>query len=385
MHLGLEAELPPLPVEWGEPVDRVIAWLSEPTCAADRVVAQVRGASTAEQAALARLGCLAWHVTETARWPHTSDPDLQRWLADHLSPPGDVIDAFREVVEEGGERALATLYERVMAPENRRQLGTFFTPPEIVARMLDRCAENVVQPARVIDVGAGVGAFTVAAATRWPSSAVEAVDINHATLGLLHTLLASRGLARAGEGNVRTVRADFISWSARREPTAEPALYLGNPPYTRQQLLPLQYRRQLAESVARCGSRAGLSTWILARCLALLGPADAVCLLLPSNWLDAQYAAPVRQDLWRLVGRAVEVTAVRQNAFADARVDAVVLYVGPEQDQDQPLTFARSYSAKREGVDRRVGRCPRRWGHYLSAGRQRSADTEASLPLFWGC
>ena len=66
--------------------------------------------------------------------------------------------------------------------------------------MLTLCEEIGVRPASVVDPGAGVGAFTLNAATRWHAPLV-AVDLNVVTLGLLAARCQLAGHLTSGDAN----------------------------------------------------------------------------------------------------------------------------------------------------------------------------------------
>ncbi len=202
-------------------------------------------------------------------------------------------------------------------------------------------------PAAVIDVGAGVGAFTTAAAATWPDAAIWAIDINPVTLGLLAARVAREFAIKTSDDpspGVRVVRDDFTLWMSSIWPKLRgPRLILGNPPYTRLQLLPESERERLnAAGGGLCGRRASLSTLIAAQSLLSLGPRDGLSLLLPAQWLEAEYAAELRAKLWSLNDRKVTMRLFEDGLFDDATVDAVALTVGPEQQEPQSIEFSIS-------------------------------------------
>lgn len=345
----------------------VLAWLfAVGDC--DPVAAEwVPGTTPSERMRLAALGGLVRSLVEDASaHPAFAAPELRVWLASGPTPPEDVIATARKVLAEDQEDGLARIYAKVVSGKSRRTLGTFFTPSHEVRWMLDHWRENHEDPDAVVDVGAGVGIFTTSAAHAWPRAAVWAVDINPITLGLLalrvhddFTLVESAD-DRSTPG-LRIAHADFTRWmNVGWEKLKGRRLILGNPPYTRLQLLPLDQRERLTDAAGGlCGNRASLSALITAMSLNALEPDDGLSLLLPAQWLESDYARALRSRLWTMTDRRVEMRIFDQGLFDDATVDAVALMVGPAMGEAQPIVFSTGTAAPREIADRTD--CPREW------------------------
>lgn len=316
----------------------------------------VPGASEDERRMLAVLGGLVSSIVplqERLGWP----ADVLDWV--DSGPPAErhVGEAALRAIRKSPDQVLASIYARLVSGENRRSLGTFFTPATEVELMLDMWSEVEAAPSTVVNVGAGVGIFTASAADRWPAAQVFAVDVNPVTLGLLALRTWVGGIElrtdRSSEAGVRTVRADFTEWINQLQSTPSPRLILGNPPYTRSQLLTASDRTRLSLAAGDlCGSRASLSALITAISLRHLAPADGICLLLPAQWLESRYAAPLRNHLASLNNRRIELRLVDGRLFADAQVDAVVLQVGP--DRNVPAEFVVSTWTREERAHTRA-------------------------------
>ncbi|WP_350350471.1 hypothetical protein ABS642_13350 [Microbacterium sp. A8/3-1] len=287
-------------------------------------------------------------------WP----ADVQAWLSDGPSAPATVVEAAVRAVRETPDETLAAIYAQLVSSSNRRALGTFFTPRPEVQLMLDMWQEAEGDPSTVVDVGAGVGVFTVSASQRWPTAGVYGVDVNPVTLGLL-ALRAWIGQMRLEEpasraAGIRIVREDFTTWIERLELTQGPRLILGNPPYTRSQLMSAADRTRLEQAAGGlCGARASLSALITAISLLHLGPKDGISLLLPAQWLESEYARPLRNHLSALENRRIELRLVDSRLFADAQVDAVVLQVGPERAGPAEFVVA-AWTRERQSHRRRL-------------------------------
>jgi predicted RNA methylase len=319
---------------------RVRRWADEQgaTPLADQ---RVPGADLAERSRLAAVGGIVHAIAgaRTNRWP----AQLAAWCEQAPTPPqslmGDIVLAL-----DRDEDVLAAIYERSVTPRHRRQLGTFFTSAALVEHMLDR-AEHMLDraPAVVVDPGAGVGAFSAAAAHRWPDALILAVDVNLVTLGLLGARLVHERLSP----NVTLIHEDFLTWIARSPPgDSGPRLYLGNPPYTRTQALDADTKARAATLTSGdvTSGHATLSTIFAAAIQARLRPQDAMSLLLPAAWTHTRSARELREALWRKVWRPLELHRwpSRTRAFVGPGVTATILSLGPDRPRRQPYRFGRA-------------------------------------------
>ena len=296
---------------------------------------EVPGANVFERRQLAALGGIAAALTTRSSEPVRTSAFpivVRRWLVDAPQPPQELIDALCSDLK-GGIDPLALVYERIVSGPRRRLLGTFFTPGPVLEYMR-HVVRRLPPPTVVADPGAGVGAFTVAALQWWPEAEVHAVDVNLVTLGLLAARPdLTRRKASDSRPRLRIRHEDFLEWLTNSWPDLRGSrLLMGNPPYTRHQQMTSTEKVAARAAVGSLapGLRAGLSTYFLAASLAALKPSDALCLLLPANWLEADYARSVRQKLWSVVKRPTEL-----HLFPN------VLYLGPERSRRQRLRVVR--------------------------------------------
>lgn len=70
---------------------------------------------------------------------------------------------------------LGNLFLESVSPRDRRAQGATFTPRWLVDLQLEQIAAASA-PARVVDAGAGTGRYALAAARRWPSATIVAVE-----------------------------------------------------------------------------------------------------------------------------------------------------------------------------------------------------------------
>jgi len=307
----------------------------------------VPGTNELERAQLAALGGVARAMAREASVSNLSrslPPAVRKWLSDGPEPPSDLTRRMLDVID-GPVDPLAATYERIVAGHRRRQLGTFFTAPSVLAyirRVLDKSLP--VTPATVVDPGAGVGAFTTAALEWWPAARVHAVDVNLVTLGLL-AARPKKTQPYPGDSSgarLKIRHQDFLDWLTGTWPgQSRPRLILGNPPYTRHQQLSFAVKMRAQEACGDLapGLRAGLSTYFLAAGLRSLGPQDSLCLLIPFNWLEADYGKSIRSHLWEAVNRRVELHLFsnQEGIFPGAQVGAMVVFVGPRTKKREPM------------------------------------------------
>lgn len=332
-------------------IARVLQWVGSRTEAVPVPTRWVPGASSSELAQLGALGELIGALlgAGSITAPVFDTGNLRQWISSTVQQSVDpeIIEAFTMLLSVNAEQNLAALYSAIVSGPSRRTLGTFFTPRDEADWMVRRWGELFPPPSRIVDVGAGVGIFSSRAAEAWPEATTFAVDINPVTLGLLALCAHSRNAfadCPALAARIIPIEADFTLWVDQAwKSVPGPGLILGNPPYTRLQLMPLADRERLTRSGGGLvGSRAALSAVITAQSLLTLGPADGLALLLPAQWLEADYAGGLRRHLWEQTQRRVELRIFDEQLFADATVDAVALLVGPEEAETQPLTVSGS-------------------------------------------
>jgi len=362
-----------------------MSWLMSPPADVEGVPEPwVPGVSPAERRSLRRLGGLAHALLRNAPAARALElpADVALWLRAGPEPSHRIVDECRRALAGSADQTLAGLYADIVRSSNRRRLGTFFTPEREVRVLLSRWSATQEAPTHVVDVGAGVGVFTVAASVRWPKADVHAVDVNPVTLGLLAVRLAclDAGAVQACQMS-NLVLGDYIEWLATSwSELTGPRLILGNPPYTRGSLLPEDDRSTLLEAAqGLAGSRASLSTIMTAASLKAIGPEDGLCLLLPAQWLDTRYARVLRNHLWEVsTTRRVELRLFRSGLFAGAQVDAVMLLVGAEGRQPG-LFVAPDEEAEPREVSRLAGP-PERW-HSTVAGTKVTTEREPTVSL----
>jgi hypothetical protein len=307
-------------------VDELTGWARNAGC--DAMAADlVPGTTAAEREALAALGGLVRGVVGTvpSHWPEA----LKQWAEAGPAVPAEVLTAARYTFALTGRDIFAATYERLVAGPSRRRLGTFFTPGRVVELMLERAERALPEPSLVVDPGAGVGAFSLAARRRWPKVPIAAIDVNIVTLGLL----AARAKVDDDGERLELIHADYLAWLGRQGAQRGPKLLLGNPPYTRHQELDAKSKAAAMEAAAGLvdSGLAGLSAYFLAVSLKSLRDEDALCFVLPGSWAEARYGRRLRGWLWTHTARPVELLAfpTAVDVFPGTQVTTVILVVAP--------------------------------------------------------
>lgn len=344
----------------------------------------VPGANATERARLRALGSLVGGLTSASRkgWPNA----VLDWARSGPPPPDDLLNLVAEALCRPDD-VLAAIYERAVKPRNRRRLGTFFTSPELVDHMLSG-SERLVggPPDVVIDPGAGVGAFSLAAARRWPAARIVSVDINVVTLGLLAARLDHEGLSERAE----LILGDFLAWLQAVKPDPDSVwLTVGNPPFTRAQSLDADTKRLAADAAGDLvtSGHATLSTMFAAAVAQRLRARDAMTLVLPAAWTYTRSARELRSGLWDERNRPLELHRwpTGSRAFTGPDVTATVIGLGARRAAMQPFVHAvarveagRVVASDRRLVDR-LGACPDPLPG--GAGRQVVRSPANTIPL----
>lgn len=183
---------------------------------------------------------------------------------------------------------LAQAYERELAaerPDDRRRQGAFYTPPELVAWVLDHAL-----PAQgtVLDPSCGTGHFLVAAARRLGVRAVFGSDLDAEAVRIARERLHAEDPAVGLEDLARqVVVADGLTaWDGRIFDAV-----VGNPPFL----------GQLRTDTAGQSDRRGLGAYtdtsavFLHRSLDLVADGGVVALVQPLSVLATRDAGPVRE------------------------------------------------------------------------------------------
>ncbi len=237
--------------------------------------------------------------------------ESEETIAHTLSlPHQETIAAAQQAIKQGKDPLGDTFCDLLSAAE-RRPMGATYTPQPIFAAML-RWAEAHINPARVVDPGAGTARFLVAAARHFPDAELVAIESDP-----LAALLARGHLAAAGFADRSTVLvADYRA--VKLLPAGGRTLFLGNPPYVRHHLLGQKWKAWLVSTARHkygleASQLAGLHVHFFLATAEYARPGDVGVLITAAEWLDVNYGRLVRELLLEVLG-ASQIHVIEPNA-----------------------------------------------------------------------
>lgn len=221
---------------------------------------------------------------------------------------------------QGLEHTPGLRYKSIMnAPPAhlRKQLGAFYTPPELVDFMVRWASDEPV--VSVLDPACGDGRFLLAAKALEPQRLVGC-DVSENALEATRQNLAQQGVT------AELVGSDFFAIV----PSAiEPVdLAIGNPPFIRYQQFSRRSRSLALEAALRVGVRLSrlTSSWapFLLHSMQFVRPGGRMAMVVPAEITQTQYGL---RTLRAILGHfaKVQLVTLERNVFADAQVETGLL------------------------------------------------------------
>jgi len=263
------------------------------------------------------------------RLPIPDDPEVMEYINDFIATLDNV-----EILELADQ--IGYMYEELIPPEERHQLGQFYTPPwvcDLITKWCIRSPDDVV-----MDPGVGSGGFLLKAYQKLKEEKVGVTpislvrkEVHERILGQLYALdinpfpahLSAVGLAmrnvRVPSTKLNVIHADFFSLQPEQEVLSPYVVktivgeerrkiiiprtdaVIGNPPYTRWTEIPNEtqglIRQRLGKSMKEYGltpqvSRGvepGIYTYWIMHALSFLEEKGRLGMIISNTWLQTDY------------------------------------------------------------------------------------------------
>lgn len=218
--------------------------------------------------------------------------------------------------------------DALKTPRQRNELGQFATPPALAleitqyVRTLWRKREDKV---RFLDPGIGTGAFYAALRKGFPNGQLAtAVGIE------LDPVVANAAASLWKGTGLKVISGDFTTQPPPR-PDRRHNLILTNPPYVRHHHLGRKAKERLQAAVAKnlsikISGLAGLYCYFLLLCHEWLATDGLAVWLIPSEFMDVNYGAAVKEYLTRHVTLLhIHRFSPSDVQFADALVTSAIV------------------------------------------------------------
>ena len=218
-----------------------------------------------------------------------------------------------------GDDPLGDFFLESVSAEDRRAQGATFTPAWLVDLQLDEIARQCV-PARVVDAGAGTGRYALAAARRWPSATIIAVEKDPALAEAIRINARTAGL------KIQVVCSDYLSLSL---PSIEGVTaFVGNPPYVRHHDIAAEdkawYSNQMRRLALPHSQLAGLHIYFYLKSYLLSAPGDIGCFVTAAEWMETNYGESMRALFCHMGGEALVRVHPGEQIFPDALTTSVI-------------------------------------------------------------
>lgn len=206
-------------------------------------------------------------------------------------------------------------YARIAAPEHRKALGQFFTPPTLAALMADWIART--EPEVILDPALGTGILTRAALARCPKAKVTAFEVDEQILRHTNVGIPSR---------VEVRRENFLYAGFE---TCDAIIM--NPPYIRHRELEGYEEARSLISVKGgviIPKSANLYVYFVVKSCLQLRKGGRGAFLIPSEWLNANFSKSLKNFLLKEGGLSeIVLFSGCSTIFQDALTTASILFV----------------------------------------------------------
>lgn len=232
---------------------------------------------------------------------------VMNWM---MQPELALVTAGRDLSQT------ADKYESVATVAHRKRFGQVFTPPRVAALMVDWIAG--ASPACILDPAVGLGALAAACLEQLPAARVSAIDADSLILSYMPTNLSRAVSIRCG---------DFLAMPMEERFDA----VIMNPPYIRHRELSSHEERRAG--IARASGcaiprSANLYVDFVLKALLALRPRGRAAILIPAEWMSANFSASLKRMLIDSGSlRGVVTFSHASRIFTDALTTASLLLI----------------------------------------------------------
>jgi adenine-specific DNA-methyltransferase len=251
---------------------------------------------------------------------------------DELKVPEDLA-AWTDGVDVVGRA-----YERLLSGEHRRSAGQFFTPFWAGELMASWLYERPVK--RLLDPGVGSGSLLIQAGRHASRGNAQLIGIDSDPLAI-RMAEANKKLRRIR--NFRLSQGDFLL----SDPPTKPDAMIVNPPYSRHHSIdPVvkaavhnDFERRLGLRLSRLSA---LHVLFLVRALETSTEDARIAFITPSDWLDVNYGAKVKQFLLETAHvDAIILFEAGHLFFDNVLTTAAITFIDKGADRSQPTKIVR--------------------------------------------
>jgi SAM-dependent methyltransferase len=259
-------------------------------------------------------------------------------------------------------RFSAPACEPTLSRAARRAAGVYYTPPEIVRRMVNLILDpKTVRLPRLLDYACGAGEFLMEALRRLSESygvaaargSIFGIDIDPTAISAARERLVG--------ADSQFPLANLIVGDALHEDCFSPAsldFIVGNPPYVSiRQLaksLPAKQIERLRERFRTARGNFDLYTLFIERAIELLRPGGRCALIVPNKWATLDYARPCRELLLALTSIEHVIDLSSSGAFANASVyPQIIVFRKQPAAERHVIQFCDNEQGQLRNIDQR--------------------------------
>ncbi|PPE72425.1 hypothetical protein C3942_17930 [Solimonas fluminis] len=223
----------------------------------------------------------------------------------------------------------------------KRELGAFYTPPEIARVLCDWAIRDSSE--KVLEPSFGGCTFLEASANRMkalgasPGECLYGCDIDPNAFSFLRERLPTVSLKKF-------YLCDFLELGFDRVPSGGMSAVIGNPPYVRFSKLSALQKKAVSDWEKKyeisLNRRASLWAYFSFHALHFLQEGGRLAWVLPVSFFTAQYAAPLRKKLSRSFHKIAYITLTERIFLSEGTEERAVIILadGFGQHQDEAHT-----------------------------------------------